>query len=179
MAAYDSGAIPSRIKDKRHRAIVIFIACAGISGISTWRPDKGRTILHFGAVDYHAQVWVNGRELRPIEGGHTPFSADITFGAQSSEKQTITVQVEDDPLDLTKPRGKQDWHLEPRSIWYHRTTGIWQTVWLERSRTTYIGKIRWTPHIVGFALHFEVRISGELVPDLKIESSLRHTWPSV
>ncbi len=137
-------------------------------------PDNGRTILHFGAVDYHARVWVNGREVATHEGGHTPFSGDITSALNPSEKQTIAVQVEDDPLDLTKPRGKQDWHLEPRSIWYHRTTGIWQTVWLERVSPTYIGKIRWTPHMVGFALDFEARISGELVPDLKIEVELRH-----
>ena len=137
-------------------------------------PDGGRTILHFGAVDYHARVWVNGREVVTHEGGHTPFSADITSALNPSGKQTVTLQVEDDPLDLTKPRGKQDWHLEPRSIWYHRTTGIWQTVWLERVSPTYIGKIRWTPHMVGFALDFEARISGELVPDLKIEIDLRH-----
>jgi beta-galactosidase/beta-glucuronidase len=137
-------------------------------------PDGGRTILHFGAVDYHAQVWVNGREVVSHEGGHTPFFTDISSALDPSGKQRITVQVEDDPLDLTKPRGKQDWHLEPRSIWYHRTTGIWQTVWLERVSRTYIGKIRWTPHMVGFALDFEARIWGDLVPDLKIEIELRH-----
>ncbi len=137
-------------------------------------PDGGRTILHFGAVDYYARVWVNGREVASHEGGHTPFSADITSALNDSGKQTVTVQVEDDPLDLTKPRGKQDWHLEPRSIWYHRTTGIWQTVWLERVARIYIGKIRWTPHMVGFALDFEARVWGELVPDLRVEIELRH-----
>ena len=137
-------------------------------------PDAGRTILHFGAVDYHARVWVNGHEVVSHEGGHTPFFTDITSALDPSGKQRITVQVEDDPLDLTKPRGKQDWHLEPRSIWYHRTTGIWQTVWLERVSRTYIGKIRWTPHMVGFALDFEARIWGDLLPDLKIEIELRH-----
>jgi beta-galactosidase/beta-glucuronidase len=137
-------------------------------------PDAGRTILHFGAVDYYARVWVNGCEVARHQGGHTPFSADITAVLNESGKQTVTVQVEDDPLDLSKPRGKQDWHLEPRSIWYHRTTGIWQTVWLERVSRTYIGKIRWTPHKVGFALDFEARVWGELVADLKVEVELRH-----
>lgn len=66
------------------------------------------------------------------EGGHTPFWADITAGLNASGHQTVTVMAEDDPLDLIKPRGKQDWKLEPHSTWYHRTTGIWQTVWLER-----------------------------------------------
>ena len=90
-------------------------------------------ILRFGAVDYSARVWVNGRLAMTHEGGHTPFWADITdLLDKKSAKQTVTVYVEDDPHDLTKPRGKQDWQLEPHSIWYPRTTGIWQTVWLER-----------------------------------------------
>jgi beta-galactosidase/beta-glucuronidase len=91
------------------------------------KPDGQRIILHFGAVDYVATVWVNGREMTSHEGGHTPFWADITAGLNASGHQTMT-----DPLDLIKPRGKQDWKLEPHSTWYHRTTGIWQTVWLER-----------------------------------------------
>jgi hypothetical protein len=72
----------------------------------------GRTILHFGAVDYSARVWVNGVFAVDHEGGHTPFSADITALLNDSGPQTITVQVEDDPLDLAKPRGKQDWQPE-------------------------------------------------------------------
>ena len=96
------------------------------------KPDGQRIILHFGAVDYVATVWVNGREMTSHEGGHTPFWVDITAGLNASGHQTVTVMAEDDPLDLIKPRGKQDWKLEPHSTWYHRTTGIWQTVWLER-----------------------------------------------
>lgn len=137
-------------------------------------PDEGRTILHFGAVDYSATVWVNGREVVSHEGGHTPFSADITGVLNSSGAQTVTVRVEDDPHDLTKPRGKQDWQLEPHSIWYHRMTGIWQAVWLERVPRTYIGRIRWTPRVVGFAIQFEAKIVGDPVDDLSIEVELRH-----
>ena len=109
--------------------------------------DDERVILRFGAVDYSARVWVNERLAITHEGGHTPFWADITNLLDKSAKQTVTVYVEDDPHDLSKPRGKQDWQLEPHSIWYPRTTGIWQTVWLERLARTYIEKIRWTPHI--------------------------------
>jgi beta-galactosidase/beta-glucuronidase len=137
-------------------------------------PQAGRTIMHFGAVDYHATVWVNGREVVSHEGGHTPFFADITANLDRSGLQKVTVRVEDDPLDLTKPRGKQDWRLEPSSTWYHRTTGIWQTVWIEQVSATYIGKIRWTPHLVGFALDFEARVWGDPAPDLIIEVELRH-----
>jgi hypothetical protein len=78
----------------------------------------GRVLLHFGAVDYLAQVWVNGHFVARHEGGHTPFQADITHALQGAGLQTITVNVEDDPLDLAKPRGKQDWQVLPHSIWY-------------------------------------------------------------
>ena len=94
-------------------------------------PNDGRTLLHFGAVDYASKVWVNGHLAASHEGGHTPFSADITTLLEPSGRQTVTVMAFDDPHDLTKPRGKQDWQREPHSIWYPRTTGIWQTVWLE------------------------------------------------
>src|SRR5579872_2347077 len=91
-----------------------------------------RLLLHFGAVDYAAEVWVNGRFVARHQGGYTPFSADITSFLENSGVQTLAVRAEDDPADLSKPRGKQDWQLQPHSIWYVRTTGIWQTVWLER-----------------------------------------------
>ncbi len=137
-------------------------------------PDDGRTILRFGAVDYSASVWVNGHLAATHEGGHTPFCADITSLLAPSGRQTVTVMVIDDPHDLTKPRGKQDWQKEPHAIWYPRTTGIWQTVWLERVGRTYVDKIRWTPHVEGYALRFETRIGGDPVEDLSIEVTLCH-----
>ena len=133
-----------------------------------------RVLLHFGAVDYHAQVWVNGFLVAEHEGGHTPFSADITRALNASGQQTVTVYAEDDPLDLAKPRGKQDWQLEPHSIWYPRTTGIWQTVWLERVAGTYIQKLRWTPHFDGFEIGCETFISGDLENNLTIEVKISH-----
>ncbi|MES2355967.1 MAG: glycoside hydrolase family 2 TIM barrel-domain containing protein [Pseudomonadota bacterium] len=138
------------------------------------KPEGGRIILHFGAVDYYAKVWINGSYVISHEGGHTPFSVDITDALNESGEQTVTVFVEDDPHELTKPRGKQDWQLEPHSIWYPRTTGIWQTVWLERVSRTYIEKIRWTPYVEGFALNFEARVVGDPEDDLSIEIILRH-----
>ena len=136
--------------------------------------DGGRVILHFGAVDYAARVWVNGLFVCAHAGGHTPFSADITSKMSARGVQTVTVRVDDDPHDLGKPRGKQDWHREPHAIWYPRTTGIWQTVWVERVASTYIEKIRWTPHLEGFAFTFEARIAGDVVDDLTLEVLLRH-----
>ena len=75
----------------------------------------------------------------------------------------------DDPHDLTKPRGKQDWQKEPHAIWYPRTTGIWQTVWIEHVGRTYVDKIRWTPHVDTYAIRFEARIGGDPVDDLAVE----------
>ena len=136
-------------------------------------PD-GRVILRFGAVDYVAKVWVNGELAVTHEGGHTPFSADVTDLLDASGRQTVTVLAEDDPHDLTKPRGKQDWHLEPHAIWYPRTTGIWQTVWLERVSRTYVEKIRWTPNLQDYSLKFEARIAGDVVDNLWVEVALHH-----
>ncbi len=132
-------------------------------------PGEDRVFLRFGAVDYAARVWVNGRLAVTHEGGHTPFAADITQLLDPGGRQVITVRAEDDPQELTKPRGKQDWQLEPHAMWYPRTTGIWQTVWIERVPRTYVDKIRWTPRVEGFAIGFEARVVGDPLPDLSIE----------
>jgi len=137
-------------------------------------PDEGRAILRFGAVDYAAKVWLNGHLAATHEGGHTPFFADITALLDPSGRQRVTVMAIDDPHDLTKPRGKQDWQKEPHAIWYPRTSGIWQTVWIERVGRTYVDKIRWTPHVESYAIRFESRVSGDPVKDLSIEVTLCH-----
>jgi beta-galactosidase/beta-glucuronidase len=123
-------------------------------------PQGERLLLHFGAVDYHAKVWVNGQIVIEHDGGYTPFDCDITSYLRSDGPQTIAVCAEDDPADLSKPRGKQDWQLEPHSIWYPRTTGIWQTVWLERVPATYIGFVRWTPNVERWEIGFEAFLEG-------------------
>ncbi|MFM2088346.1 MAG: hypothetical protein RLZZ237_3215, partial [Pseudomonadota bacterium] len=120
-----------------------------------------RTLLHFGAVDYAASVWLNGKLVAQHEGGHTPFTADITDALVLGTPQSLVVRAEDDPADLHKPRGKQDWLRQPHSIWYPRTTGIWQTVWLEQVSATYIKQLRWTPIFDGFEIGCEVLAAGE------------------
>ncbi len=138
----------------------------------TWLPGDARALLRFGAVDYAARVWVNGALAATHEGGHTPFAADITALLDPSGRQVVTVRAEDHPQELTKPRGKQDWQLEPHALWYPRTTGIWQTVWVEPLPRTYIEKIRWTPRVEGFAIGFEARLAGDLLDDLSIALDL-------
>ena len=117
-------------------------------------------LVHFGAVDYRASVWVNGSLVVTHEGGHTPFSADITSALLPGPEQVLTVRAEDDPTDLTQPRGKQDWHERPHSIWYERTTGIWQPVWLEPVPRTRIESLRWTPDLTAARLDAGVRVVG-------------------
>jgi beta-galactosidase/beta-glucuronidase len=104
---------------------------------------KGRRILlHFGAVDYRAMVWVNGKLAAQHEGGNVPFAADITDHLTASGPQTITVRAEDPPQDRYIPRGKQYWEPQSRGIFYTRTTGIWQPVWIEAVGESYLSKVR-------------------------------------
>lgn len=130
--------------------------------------ETGRVILHFGAVDYHARVWVNDVPVVEHEGGHTPFSADITHALASGGRQRVTVRVEDDPLDLEKPRGKQDWRLEPHSIWYPRTTGIWQTVWFECVPDPYVSHLQWTPNLERWELAVHLTVCGRELSGLRL-----------
>ncbi len=121
-----------------------------------------RLILHFGAVDYAARVWVNGVEVCRHQGGYTPFSADITDVLAGGGSQEIVVRAEDDPADLEKPRGKQDWKLMPHSIWYPRTTGIWQTVWMEVVPATYVESLRWESSLEHWEIGLEAHIKGTI-----------------
>ncbi|PHH89882.1 hypothetical protein CDD83_5055 [Cordyceps sp. RAO-2017] len=101
--------------------------------------DRGRRLLlRFGAVDYDARVWVNGRFVGGHRGGHVPFDLDVTeaieadtaVSAQPSSHR-LTVRVYDSAYDLTQPRGKQYWGAKPESIFYTPSGGIWQSVWIE------------------------------------------------
>jgi beta-galactosidase/beta-glucuronidase len=137
--------------------------------------DRGRRLLlHFGAVDYAARVWVNGHLVATHEGGHTSFSADVTEAvADGDAEQVIVVRAEDSPTDLTQPRGKQYWEDEPRRIWYHRTTGIWQPVWFESvDRANHIAGIRWTPQIDSGSLGLQVTLDRVPVQPLRLRVRL-------
>jgi len=122
--------------------------------------EDERLILHFGAVDFRATVWIDGAIALEHEGGYTPFEADITDMIRGRKSATITVRAEDDPHDLSKPRGKQDWQLEPHSIWYPRTSGIWQTVWLEVVPKTRIASLRFRSSLERWEIAFDARIAG-------------------
>ena len=133
-----------------------------------------RLLLHFGAVDWEAWVWVNGKLAVHHEGGYTPFSADITDLLEEGERQEIVVRAYDDPHDLNKPRGKQDWCEQAHSIWYWRTTGIWQTVWMEVVPQTWIAKVKWTPSVERWELGLEVTPGGQIREGLRLRVRLHH-----
>src|SRR6266568_97369 len=131
-----------------------------------------RLLLHCGAVDYRASVWVNGRLVATHEGGQTPFSADITPALQPDEDQILVICAEDMPQDLAQPRGKQDWLEQPHEIWYDRTTGIWQPIWLEAVAPTHISHVRWTPDLDRGILGFSVNFQGGEQTDLRLRVQL-------
>lgn len=104
-----------------------------------------KVLLHFGAVDWQTEVFVNGKSAGKHEGGFDPFSFDITKMLTRSGNQEIKVRVWDPTDDGPQPRGKQI--NKPDGIWYTPVTGIWQTVWLEAVPETYIESTKHTPDI--------------------------------
>lgn len=120
-----------------------------------------RLLLHFGAVDYASEVWVNGQQVCSHEGGQTGFQADITHAVSQAGENTIVLKAEDDPQDFEMPRGKQYWELEPKGMYYSRTTGIWQTVWLEAVDPLHLCRCYITPQFDDRAVQFEYQLSQD------------------
>jgi len=132
-----------------------------------------RLLLHFGAVDYEAHVWLNGKLVAVHQGGHTPFTANLsnTLGPEDTD-QVIVVRAKDSPTDLSQPRGKQFWEDRPRSIWYHRTTGIWQPVWMEPVETDHITSVRWTPDLDRGMLGLDVSLDRAPTTSMRLRVKL-------
>ena len=119
---------------------------------------KGRVLLHFGAVDWEAEVFVNGKSLGIHQGGYDPFSFDVTDHLVKGEKQTIRVRVWDPSDEGPQPRGKQI--NRPHGIWYTPVTGIWQTVWLEFVPQSYISDLKSTPSLDNGQFRIRVNTAG-------------------
>jgi beta-galactosidase/beta-glucuronidase len=120
---------------------------------------KGKIILlHFGAVDWRTQVFVNGKSAGLHEGGYDPFTMDITTLLNKSGEQDLTISVWDPSDEGPQPHGKQVVH--PEGIWYTPVTGIWQTVWLEAVPQSYIQSVRPTPDIDKKQLRIAVAVSN-------------------
>lgn len=125
-----------------------------------------RVLLHFGAVDRSADVWVNGTHVAHHEGGQTPFSADVTHALNDGQENTVVVRAVDDPHDVAVPRGKQDWREEPHTIWYHRTTGIWQPVWIEAVPDTRVEGLQWHTDLPTGRVDLELELDRRPPTDL-------------
>lgn len=123
------------------------------------RMKAKRVILHFGAVDYACDLWVNGTYIREHKGGQTSFSADITEAVAADDENVIELKVFDDYEDMEMPRGKQFWEQESRGIFYTRTTGIWQSVWIEAVEPLYLESCYITPEFDDKCVCFEYRLS--------------------
>ncbi len=117
-----------------------------------------RVLLHFQAVDYDATVWVNGIEVRRHRGGFTPFQCDLSGIATPGETAVIVVRARDYPNE-PKPIGKQSQQFGNYHCFYTRTTGIWQTVWMEPVSSTYLLRPHITPDVANGRFHLEQRLA--------------------
>ncbi|MGP3931160.1 glycoside hydrolase family 2 protein [Nonomuraea sp. KM88] len=118
-----------------------------------------RTLLHFGAVDHDATVWVNGVEVARHRGGFSPFTADLSDVARPGEDATIVVRARD-PREGPQARGKQSTRYANYECLYTRTTGIWQTVWLEPVPDVHLRRPRITPDVATSSFTVVTPLSG-------------------
>lgn len=138
-----------------------------------WRGHN--VLLHFGAVDYRTTIWINGKEVGHNQGGHVPFQFNIApYLSQETNRLTLRVEDRQNPR---QPRGKQSTTARPHDIDYYCTTGIWQTVWLERVPPIRIEEIKINPSAregmveINVMLHApaaEWRIEAEALDDGEI-----------
>lgn len=119
----------------------------------------GRVLLHFGAVDWETEVWLNGTQIGTHRGGYDPFTFDVTDALRDTGPQDLLVAVKDPTDTGTQPRGKQV--LKPEGIFYTATSGIWQTVWLEHVPDVYVRALTITPDFDGGAVVVRADIAAE------------------
>jgi beta-galactosidase/beta-glucuronidase len=127
---------------------------------------KKRVVLHIGASDYETEIYVNGQKVMTHIGGHSSFHCDITDFLNDSSVDLV-LHVYDPSTDEFIPRGKQYWKEQHESIWYPRTSGLWQPIWLEFVHEAHIDKFRLTPDIDKGILHADIFVSVE--KDLSLE----------
>lgn len=129
---------------------------------STWKNKN--ILLHFGAVDWKTDVWVNDVKVGSHTGGFTPFSFDITAALSGKGNNKLVVKVWDPTDEGYQPRGKQV--NNPEGIWYTPVTGIWQTVWLEPVTAKHIQDLRITPDIDQHLLTVKAHLNAVSPSDL-------------
>ena len=129
-------------------------------------PSGKRVLLHFEAVDYRCQVWVNGKEVGSHMGGNLPFQCDIT-AALHAAPNSLTVRVED-ATGGGQLRGKQS--LKPGGCFYTRNSGIWQTVWLEEVPTRWISALAITTDITTGEITLKPVLAGTPVSGERLQA---------
>jgi len=129
---------------------------------SKWKNNK--VLLHFGAVDWKAEIWLNDIKIGSHTGGYTPFSFDIKPFLNKTGDQKLVVRVWDPSDKGFQPRGKQT--SKPNGIWYTAVTGIWQTVWMEPVADKYIESISTTSNIDKSQLTVNVESDGATSADV-------------
>jgi beta-galactosidase/beta-glucuronidase len=135
--------------------------------------DGRLSLIHFGAVDHEAQVWFDGVLVGEHIGGQTPFTVDVTRLLRGADHEyLLVVRAEDDPHDAAQPRGKQDWELDPHGIWYHRTTGIWQTVWAEQVPPQHLVDLAWITDPAAATVRAELTVASRPVEPLSVTVEL-------
>ncbi|SOE02264.1 glycoside hydrolase family 2 protein [Blastococcus haudaquaticus] len=136
---------------------------ADIAAKAALRRPGHRLFLRLGAVDYRAQVWLDGVLVASHTGGQTPWHADLTDQIDPGDMDAdhvLVIRAEDDPHDITQPRGKQDWQEAPHDIWYHRTSGIWQPVWCEVLPPLAVEHLAWSPDLPGARVHLGLTLTS-------------------
>lgn len=121
--------------------------------------QSGEVLLHFGAVDYEAEVWVNDVWIGRHRGGYSSFSFPVRHALREGGN-IVTVYAEDDVRSGKQPRGKQSGTYRSQGCDYTRTTGIWQTVWLEHVPATYVSSFLLYPDPANECLHVSAEING-------------------
>jgi len=121
--------------------------------------NQKRVFVNFGAVDYNCEVWINGMSVGTHQGGYTSFTLEITQALKSGENE-ITVCAEDDTRSPMQPSGKQSTRFESYGCFYTRTTGIWQTVWLEWMNESYFENVYLTPDAANASIHIRAKIKN-------------------
>ena len=129
-----------------------------------WKKDvqekQERVYLHFGAVDYRATVYVNGREVGVHKGGYSSFALDVTSYLEPEESNVITVCARDDVRSGLQPAGKQSVSYKSEGCYYTRTTGIWQTVWMEKVSKNHIKAIKIYPDVENTRVRITAEVAG-------------------
>ncbi len=138
------------------------------------KESKGkRVLLHFGAVDYKCEAWVNGQSVGLHEGGYASFSFEITATLKEGEN-VLVVCADDDTRGGRQPHGKQSYLYQSHGCHYTRTTGIWQTVWLEWLPESYVESVKMIPDAANGALYIDALLSHATAGmKLKAQASMR------